>query len=848
MTSSVTFLVVVSLVFFLISVTNCARILAIFPIPAKSHYITFEQLAFELAKRGHELVIVSYYPYQDPVKNVTVISTRDQMPSLISGIDVVLLEQGPIPKGTFFEVLVLYRLIDESTKFFEFPGVQNLLRSDEKFDLLIVEVFNTDMFAGFADKFKCPVVGFTSSTIMTGSDARFANPDNPSYIPCISSEFVAPFTFWERLSNAFQTFYTSAVYRFVYTPKSDKLAREFFGESMPPLQSLIDNYSLLLFNGHHSLTGSRPLLPNVVEIGGIHIKPAQPLPKLKVLANRAEFFNRKLLIQCSAYNVLSVIVIFYFEWIFIILGMILSCWCQVVFEILGVFPFSAKSHYMMYEPLLLELAKRGHQVTSINAFPQNHKVANFTDITTLGYVPKLVEDLDFGKYDKLPRTIFVKLRFIAQGLNDTMKIYDVPDVNRLLHSKETPSFDLVIIELFNNDLHLGLAEKLRCPFLSISPCPLMPWANSRLANPDNPSYIPHALSEFSTKMDFIQRLSNTITLLVSIVAYQLRYDQETQQMADKTFPGQDPLWQLEEKTSLILVNTHLSLHGARPLVPGVIEVGGIHVKPAYSLPQDLQTFIDGAEHGVIYFCMGSMLKASTIPDDKRDALVKVFSRLPQRVLWKWENDTMPGKSDNVKIAKWMPQRDILAHPNVKLFISHGGLLGTTEAVHCGVPIIGIPFYGDQAGNIEAVASHGAGLRLDYNDINEHNLYNKITEILNNPQYAENAKALSVRFRDRPQTPLETAVYWTEYVIRHKGAPHLRSAAVELSWYQYLLLDVIAFVLLVSLTTILSFYYSLKFIIRKLFKKSEPTNKSSKKDQLIYVHSLKYSIYFTLRLL
>lgn len=35
--------------------------------------------------------------------------------------------------------------------------------------------------------------------------------------------------------------------------------------------------------------------------------------------------------------------------------------------------------------------------------------------------------------------------------------------------------------------------------------------------------------------------------------------------------------------------------------------------------------------------------------------------------------------------------------------------------------------------------------------------------------------LSEQYRDRPMAPLDTAVYWTEYVIRHKGARHLRSA-------------------------------------------------------------------------
>ena len=78
-------------------------------------------------------------------------------------------------------------------------------------------------------------------------------------------------------------------------------------------------------------------------------------------------------------------------------------------------------------------------------------------------------------------------------------------------------------------------------------------------------------------------------------------------------------------------------------------------------------------------------------------------------------------------------------------------------------------------------------------------------------YRRNAQKLSRLFRDRPQTPLETAVFWTEYVIRHGGAPHMRSAALDLTWYQYLLLDVIA-VIVLSIATVLGTMY---FICRKI---------------------------------
>lgn len=64
--------------------------------------------------------------------------------------------------------------------------------------------------------------------------------------------------------------------------------------------------------------------------------------------------------------------------------------------------------------------------------------------------------------------------------------------------------------------------------------------------------------------------------------------------------------------------------------------------------------------------------------------------------------------------------------------------------------------------------------------------------------------------------LDTAVYWVEYVIRHKGAYHLRSAAVDLSWYQYYLLDVIVFILSVILLFCYACFYIIKRIIRSLF--------------------------------
>ncbi|KAJ9587120.1 hypothetical protein L9F63_028309, partial [Diploptera punctata] len=230
-----------------------------------------------------------------------------------------------------------------------------------------------------------------------------------------------------------------------------------------------------------------------------------------------------------------------------------------------------------------------------------------------------------------------------------------------------------------------------------------------------------------------------------------------------------------------------------------------------------------AEHGVIYFNLGSMIRTETLPPEKRDAFLQAFAELPQRVLWKWEGEELFGLSKNVKISKWFPQFDILSHPNVYIYLGHGGLMGTIEAMYAGVPMIGIPFFGDQGMNIAAIESANAGLQLEYADINKESVLRAIKTLLEEPSYRKNAKRMSQIFKDRPHSAMDTAIYWTEYVIRHNGAPHLRSAALDLSWYQYLLLDVLVVIAVCLVTIFIILFVSIKTCISLLKTKSN-TNK------------------------
>lgn len=107
-------------------------------------------------------------------------------------------------------------------------------------------------------------------------------------------------------------------------------------------------------------------------------------------------------------------------------------------------------------------------------------------------------------------------------------------------------------------------------------------------------------------------------------------------------------------------------------MPGIVNVGGAHIKPPKPLPEDLQQYMDNSKNGVIVFSLGTQTHSAAMPKEKIKIFLEVFGKLKQNVLWKFEDESLANVPANVRIQKWLPQSDVLAHPNVVLFISHGG--------------------------------------------------------------------------------------------------------------------------------------------------------------------------------
>lgn len=294
------------------------------------------------------------------------------------------------------------------------------------------------------------------------------------------------------------------------------------------------------------------------------------------------------------------------------------------------------------------------------------------------------------------------------------------------------------------------------------------------------------------------------------------------------------------------------MNTVKPNVPGIIDVGGLHITPPKPLPADLQKFLDETAFGVIYFSFGkhtiflfyfrhvifnknvstgSQVKSSEMPAAQLKAFISVFKEFSHvKILWKWESDNIEEIPKNVMVKKWLPQNDILAHPNVRLFITHGGLLGGQEGIHYGVPMLGIPFFGDQKLNTNKAVVSGYALKLDFNNITVDSLRWSINELLDNPKYYRKAQEFSKIFRDRPESAIDRAMYWIEYVIRHRGAHHLRSGALDLPWFSYFLLDIVAAVTLIVLLSFLTVRFVVKRVIGGGKKITKAKLNSKKKKQ------------------
>jgi len=487
-------------------------------------------------------------------------------------------------------------------------------------------------------------------------------------------------------------------------------------------------------------------------------------------------------------------------------------------RILVVLPFPGKSHFIYSHAVLRVLSERGHQIVEYSPLPPTKPPPNYTHIEVH---TALEEILKQWKYEDFLRLSREDQPVLGVGFSAVWKmVYGIceqtfqhENIKKLLNSDER--FDLVVTEsTFGQESMLVFGHKFKAPTITLQGFVLWCVVNREAGNALSLASIPDFVStEFTERMTFTERAINFLSTMITMYQFYNFHLPIHQSIVEKYYPGKAPsVAELVTNVSLYITNSHPAVEYSQPYTPNIVPVAGISLsQDRASLPQDIQKFMDSAKEGVIYFSFGTVVPLHIFPIEQLLIFSNVFKKLNQKVIWKIELDDIPGLPSNVILRKWLPQPGILAHPNLALFLTHGGLNSQLEAINAGVPTVAIPFFGDQKYNVRFNEYHEIGAKLDYRSLSEETLLSAINKVLKDSRYRDNARRMSRIFRDRPVAPADSVVFWTEYVLRHAGARHLQPAAARLPWYQLWLLDVVAVVVLAVLAAVVVPY----LVIRKL---------------------------------
>ncbi|XP_042344153.1 UDP-glucuronosyltransferase 2A1-like isoform X1 [Plectropomus leopardus] len=490
--------------------------------------------------------------------------------------------------------------------------------------------------------------------------------------------------------------------------------------------------------------------------------------------------------------------------------------------------YTEGSHWINMKPLLETLVDRGHQVTVL--VPSTSLFMNTSEPSRFGYEPFNVsisietleefmkEFFQFTMYEMDHMSYLqIYIRFIdiiKVNLKYSLKFLDgVLKSETIMKKLKDGKYDLLLSDpvypgsdLVADILGIPLVFSLRFSIANN-------WERHCGQLPAPPSFVPGAMSKLTDKMNFSERVWNFLFYALQDVVVGHCFWKEVDKYYSEVKGAPISACEMMGRADMWLMRTYWDFDFPRPFLPNFKFVGGIHCRPAKPLPEDMEEFVQSSgDAGIVVFSLGSLIK--NITTEKANMIASALAQVPQKVLWRYSGEKPATLGANTRIYDWIPQNDLLGHPKTRAFITHGGTNGIYEAIYHGVPMVGIPMFGDQPENMFHMKAKGVAVITDLNFMKTEDLRDAVNTVINDKSYKENIMELSRIHRDRPMSPRDEAVFWIEFTMRNKGVEHLRVQAHELTWYQYHSLDVLVFLLAIVLLLVLLFIKACSFCFRR----------------------------------
>ncbi|XP_058463084.1 UDP-glucosyltransferase 2-like [Malaya genurostris] len=503
-------------------------------------------------------------------------------------------------------------------------------------------------------------------------------------------------------------------------------------------------------------------------------------------------------------------------WLYLVILIIANSSMTEAANILYIDGIASPSHFIWHRALIYGLAAKGHNVTALSVDVESNPPPNVTFIKVEGVYegfheesPEIMDFFALGELNPLSMlTMFNAYSYrgceIALKSNGLRRLMDYPDDFKI---------DLIINDYLLGPCMSALAQHKfgRPPLIPATAFHGLTTTTSVSGTYSYSGLIPNHEFDAPERMSYSERFQNFFYNHYEELLRTYDFLPTLDKLVRKIMPDIPYVGEFDKDARIILLNSNPVLQYSEPSMPNVISVGGMQIIEPKELPEDLKKIVDRAKNGAILFSLGTNVRSDLLGNKRITEILNAMKKFPQyQFLWKFESDSMPIEvPKNVYIRKWMPQNDLLAHPNLKLFITHGGLLSTQEAVWHGVPVIGFPVFADQNRNVNYCSEQGVGKRLSIGKVNSEDLANAIRDVLTEKSYRDNMKRLSKVFRDQKEHPLERAIWWVEWVLRNPDSTILQSNGVNLNWIVKYSFDVIIPLLLIVLAFVV--------MVRKLVK-------------------------------
>ena len=185
-------------------------------------------------------------------------------------------------------------------------------------------------------------------------------------------------------------------------------------------------------------------------------------------------------------------------------------------KILFLYPTIGKSHDILLQPLAVELANRGHEITYVSTFPIEKPVKNYRSIK----IPfeeddkKFLSDIIKDPNGKGKIYLFKRVSNLIYKLgNETLQM---KEMKKLMNEEK---FDLVVVGFFLTEFMFGVADHFKCPSILFNPVSTNAMINQIIGNPLEVSSVPHFLLG-KTEMNFINRVKNFVITGIELIATQ----------------------------------------------------------------------------------------------------------------------------------------------------------------------------------------------------------------------------------------------------------------------------------------------------------------------------------------